>query len=38
MRKSHFNGEFLVLLEPIINRFLACSNEEKNQNSKGCML
>ncbi len=31
--------EFLVLLGPIISRFLACSNEEKiNKNSKGCSL
>ncbi len=29
--------EFLVLLGPIISRFLACSNEEKiNKNNKGC--
>jgi len=38
MRKSHFNDEFLVLLGPIISRFFACSNEEKNQNNKGCVL
>jgi hypothetical protein len=31
MRKSHFNDEFLVLLGPIISRFFACSNEEKNK-------
>ncbi len=31
MKKSHFNGEFLVLFGPIINRFFACSNEEKNK-------
>ncbi len=30
MRKSHFNDEILVLLGPIISRFFACSNEEKN--------
>jgi hypothetical protein len=29
MRESHFNDEFLVLLEPIISRFFAFSNEEK---------
>jgi hypothetical protein len=31
MRKSHLNVEFLVLLGPIISRFFACSNEEKNK-------
>jgi hypothetical protein len=31
MRKSHFNDEFLVLLGPIMSRFFACSNEEKNK-------
>jgi len=31
MRKSHFNNDFLVLLGPIISRFFACSNEEKNK-------
>ncbi len=31
MRKSHFNDKFLVLLGPIISRFFACSNEEKNK-------
>jgi hypothetical protein len=31
MRKSHFNDEILVLLGPIISRFFACSNEEKNK-------
>ncbi len=31
MRKSHFNGEFSVLLGPITSRFFACSNEEKNK-------
>jgi hypothetical protein len=31
MRKSHFNDQFLVLLGPIISRFFACSNEEKNK-------
>jgi hypothetical protein len=35
MRKSHFNDEFLVLLGPIISRFFACSNDEKN--IKGCI-
>jgi hypothetical protein len=31
--------EFLVLSGPIINRFFACSNEEKiNKNNKGCSL
>jgi hypothetical protein len=31
MRKSHFNEQFLVFLGPIISRFFACSNEEKNK-------
>jgi hypothetical protein len=31
MRKSHFFDEFLVLLGPILSRFFACSNEEKNK-------
>ncbi len=31
MTKSHFNDAFLVLLGPIISRFFACSNEEKNK-------
>jgi hypothetical protein len=31
MRKSNFNDEFLVLLWPIISRFFACSNVEKNK-------
>jgi hypothetical protein len=31
MRKSHVNDERLVLLGPIISRFFACSNEEKNK-------
>jgi hypothetical protein len=31
MRKSHFFNKFLVLLGPIISRFFACSNEEKNK-------
>jgi hypothetical protein len=31
MRKSHFNDEFLVLLGPIISRFFARSNVEKNK-------
>ncbi len=31
MSKSHFNDEFLVLLGPIISRFFASSNEEKNK-------
>jgi hypothetical protein len=31
MRKSHLNDEFLVLLGPIISRFFAGSNEEKNK-------
>jgi hypothetical protein len=29
MRKSNFNGEFLVLLGPIISRLFAISNVEK---------
>ncbi len=37
--KITLSDEFLVLLEPIISMFFACSNEEKiNQNNKGCML
>jgi hypothetical protein len=31
MRKSHFKEQFLVLLGPVISRFFACSNEEKNK-------
>jgi hypothetical protein len=31
MRKSHSNDEFLVLLGPIVSKFFACSNEEKNK-------
>ncbi len=31
MRKPHFNDEFLALFGPIIGRFFACSNEEKNK-------
>ncbi len=31
MRKSHYNDEFLVLFGPIISRFFASSNEEKNK-------
>ncbi len=35
---THFD-EFLVLLCPLISRFLACSNEEKiNKKNKGCLL
>ncbi len=34
MRKSHFNDEFLVLLEPIISRFFTCTNEEKKLKTK----
>jgi hypothetical protein len=35
MRKSHFNDEFCVV-GPIISRFFACSNEEKNNKGCGC--
>ncbi len=31
MRKLHLNDVFLLLLGPIISRFLACSNEKKNK-------
>jgi hypothetical protein len=31
MRKSHFNEQFLMLLGPIISKFFACPNEEKNK-------
>jgi hypothetical protein len=31
VRKSHLNDQFLVLLGPIISRFFACSNVEKQQ-------
>jgi hypothetical protein len=31
MGKSHLYDKFLVLLGPIISRFFACSNEEKNK-------
>jgi hypothetical protein len=29
LSENHCNGEFLVLLGPIISIFFACSNEEK---------
>jgi hypothetical protein len=34
MRKAHFNGEFLVLLGPIVSRLFTCSNEIKKLKTK----
>jgi hypothetical protein len=39
MRKSHFNDEFLVLLGPIISRFLHVQMRKQNKaDNKGCVL
>jgi hypothetical protein len=39
MTKSHFNDEFLVLMEPTISRFLHVQMRKKiKQNNKGCVL
>ncbi len=39
MSKSHFNDEYIVLLGPIITRFLHVQIKKRiNQNNKGCVL